>query len=146
MMRSLHPKILKVLRIAKEVTNYTQLEQIIPFALLQETINQLLDAHDRSVELAQARKSARRWTPQERETLRRRWRDGASLRELANEFDRTPQTIEHQLVVAGELDRGAIRKAATLASPKPAPVLPAEVANIEEEEDEYYERLEGEAA
>jgi hypothetical protein len=110
----LRPETESVFRKAKETSNYVQLEQTVPFALLHQTINHLVDDHDRGVDLARERKLARTWTPQAEEHLRHGWKDGSTIGELANELDRAPKAVEHQLIVLGELNRGAIRRAAAL--------------------------------
>jgi hypothetical protein len=103
-------KIVKVLRIAGEATNYLQLEQTIPFAQLHETIKQLVEDHDRALERAQDRKSARSWTVLEETELRRKWEGGMCIAELGEHFDRSQRGVEHHLIVLGSLVRGAIRR------------------------------------
>lgn len=106
----LNTKTATVLRTAKEATNYVQLEQAIPFAQLHETINQIVDDYDRATECSRERKRIRSWTAQGEEQLRRDWRNGRCVGELADQFDRDPKSVEHRLVVMGELNRGAIRR------------------------------------
>jgi hypothetical protein len=129
----LTPQTASVLHKAKEAINYLQLEQAVPFALLHQTINQLVNAHDRAAELAQARKSARRWTPDEDEQLRRGWRAGVSVGELSDQLARAPRSVEHQLVVLGLLNRSAIRKAG---APVHHPSQPPKPSLAEDEEEE----------
>src|SRR4051812_19630668 len=86
---------------AKEGKNYSELENVVPYAILQQTIHQLLEALSRAVQRAAERKEPRRWTPAQDEVLRVAVRERRSIGELAEQVERTPLAVKNRLIVLG---------------------------------------------
>jgi hypothetical protein len=106
---NLPDSIAAVLCKAKEGKNYSELETLVPYAILQQTIHQLLEAHNRAVQRAADRKEPRRWTPAQDEVLRLAVQERRSIGEMAEQVERTPLAVKNRLIVLGLLRIANIR-------------------------------------